>query len=146
MEFKQLVADPKLESEGKWFTFDEDFELLIAHTNAKAYQKARNKAIFDRRRSGSNIPATLDAEVQSEIMFKTVVRGWRGLTQDGEAVPFNKSTFTQIMVGSEKLRDWVGNIAIDVTNFQNLNGETEPTEEGVKSARADLKSGAGMEP
>jgi hypothetical protein len=142
MEFKQLVADPKLENEGKWFTFDKDFEVLIAHTNAKAYQKAINKVIFNRRKAGrdTSLEAQTGADVQADMMFKTVVKSWRGLTQDGEAVPFNKRTFTQLLVGSQRLRDWISNIATEVTNFQCYEEPEEETEEGVNSARAELKS------
>jgi hypothetical protein len=140
MEISKLIGDAALQDEGVWVTFVKGVDFKVAYAQRKAARNFFAKELTRaRRRHGQNrdLPPDVVNKITVDMILRHVLKDWRGLTQDGEPVPYSADAARQVLEQSAQIRDFVAGEANDIENFggdlsdDETSGEKlpEPTEE-----------------
>lgn len=123
-DLRQLIDAEKAEEEGRFFPWPgiQGAEIHIAHLSACGDKRMQLESTY-RKRKGKKPSEPLDQKVDEQIwreaMFKTVVKGWRGLKLDGKEVPFTLQNYREFMDKVRGLRSFVIRKASEAQNFRN---------------------------
>lgn len=120
MDLSTFDLDDKLSVEGQWVPIGKSAKLKIARLNNEKYRefiKQKTKPYRSAMRAG-----TVDDELMTEIMVqamaRTILLGWDGLTDKGEAVPYTIETAERLLRDKEPFRELVASLANDQQLFQ----------------------------
>lgn len=121
MDLNTIATSPKLEGEGVWKDVTDDFSIKIARLGNTSYSlamqaltlKPTNSSLVDERQSITDEELTV-------ILASTVIVDWKGLTENGEVVPYSVKKATEILLDPrfKDLRRWVIRMASDATNYR----------------------------
>lgn len=88
----QIMVDPRASTGGRWFTFEENFRLLIARGNnplAEKYRRQLLREAVEGRAKPILQPGEAE-EINKKVMAKHVLLGWEGLDDDdGKPLSFS---------------------------------------------------------
>ena len=121
---KRYRTDPAKESEGVWETLTlapgVTFEVRIASRHTPAYQ---NRVMDTASAKGL---AETDEEATrrlAEIAAGTLLTDWRGLTHDGDEIPFSEATAVEMLTELRAFREEVYRLASRQDRFRDDNLE-----------------------
>jgi hypothetical protein len=86
----EFRVDLELEKEGAWVSFTDEIELRIARHGNPKFQDAIRKET-ERRKAVLNVKELsedMKVDVQKVAASEAILVDWRGLEDDGEAVPY----------------------------------------------------------
>lgn len=97
---------------GVWFKADGDStaEFLIAPTNNPAAIQKMISLAGDELRAGLKV----ETAVMIEAMIGTILLDWRGVTRDGQALPFSPDNIRLLLSESEQVRDFIADKAMEL--------------------------------
>lgn len=90
---KQFETDEKLEENGVWISLGQGAEVLVArfgnkkHRDALERHRTPHKALIA---SGRQLPAEIADQILLHAAVDAILLDWRGITENGEPVPFSK--------------------------------------------------------
>lgn len=98
MEIGNLVLADEVVSiidDGAWIgdiEGAENVELLVCSMESPAARKAMTTALADARMKNKGEPLTQDQHMECtrRVLADVVLKDWRGITQNGQAVPFDR--------------------------------------------------------
>lgn len=122
MDFQKFETDERASNEGVWVPIGGGAELKVARSNNDAaveYRDARMKPYRRQQQAG-----IMDDAVEEEIIRDTIARhvllDWRGMTDDGEEVPYSREEAEERLKNDDFLV-FVAGIAADRENFREQN-------------------------
>lgn len=86
-----FATDEKLETEGKWFPLSKTAKVLVARSGNDKFVELLRKKMKEAQldlTSGEEAEA-LAEEILIDVMSKTVLLGWEGITEAGKAVAYS---------------------------------------------------------
>lgn len=119
---KEFGTDKKKEQEGTWLPLEigKSGEVLIAriqNVNWRRLARKLPKSIRKQMNDDLLPEGTLD-EITAEMMSKTIVLGWRGLTINGQEVEYSPETCMEILLKYPDFRIRLYDMASDMENFR----------------------------
>lgn len=126
-DLSEVLACEKAETEGREFAWPalRGAHVTIAHFTAAIDRKAELEAIYRKRKSklpSEQLPAKVEERLWEEAMFGTVVKGWRGMVNGGNALVFNLQNYRMAM-RLRRFRAFVLSKAREAQNFRDRSGE-----------------------
>lgn len=105
----------------QWFTITTrvgEFEALVEPFGNKEWRRLYDKLTKPYRRymrkNDGNLPTEKSDEIHIECMAKTLLKDWRGITADGEAVPYSPEAATELLEAVEEARNGISKAALDL--------------------------------
>lgn len=86
-----FATDEKLETEGKWFPLSKTAKVLVARSGNDKFVELLRKKMKEAQldlTSGEEAEA-LAEEILIDVMSKTVLLGWEGITEAGKTVAYS---------------------------------------------------------
>lgn len=125
------------ESPQKWFSFDDDTEILIEHQGKKVLNKISAKAFEIERKTGTPGSAHI---VSNKLTGRAAVKGWRkkidhshpGLTLGGEPLAFTPANIDMLMTESSDFSYFVNTKCVESNSFR------DAVDVSIDSLAADL--------
>lgn len=120
MELTDFDVNDDLSVNGTWVPVGKDAKLLIARINNEKYRdfiKKKTKPYRSAIRAGQ-LDETLMTEIVVEALARTILLGWEGLTEKGEALVYSVSKAEDLLRRKEQFRDLVTSLANDASLFQ----------------------------
>lgn len=90
--FNTYATDEVAEVEGRWQNLTRTARVLVARTGNTRYQELFRKKLAEHELDlGSDTPesAKLSEEILVDIMARTILLGWEGLTFQGREAPYS---------------------------------------------------------
>lgn len=91
MDISQFKTDPTLENDGVWVDIGKGTKLCVARMYNPRHKEALRVALKPYKRQVQN--NMMDDEVAdtvvNEIMARTILLGWEGITDRGDEVPYS---------------------------------------------------------
>lgn len=117
---KMFGVNKNLEISGVWQDIGDGVSVKVARMGNPEYQKDFERVSKPHRRAIRR--GTLNNEVAEKLLIKvmarTILLDWKGLEEDGVAVPFNNENALRILTEYKDLRDYVSDIANDIEVFK----------------------------
>ncbi len=125
MDIGDLIGDAKLEGEGAWVLVGTDgFEIKVARL-----QNPKMQRLYAQRNRQHGRRLERDPDLQNavyiEVLAKTVLLDWRGLTHNKKEVKFSQQAAIDLMTRSVDFRNMVTRAADDVENFKSAETEAD---------------------
>lgn len=117
MDISNFVTDAEAETQGRWVDCGDGLHLQVARTGNPEYRKVLNRLMRPHRRRVGSLPEDLAEQIQVELMAETVLLGWKGLEENGQAVEFNRTNVLR-MLAIRDFRDLVWEIASEKETFR----------------------------
>ena len=119
---KEFGTDKKREVEGTWIPLEvgKSGEVLIARIQNVNWRRLARKLPKSIRRQMNDdlLPeGTLD-EITAELMAKSIILGWKGLTIGGQEVIYSTETCMEILLKYPDFRTRLYDMASDIENFR----------------------------
>lgn len=133
MSLAFFKTDKEAESEGVWLPLPSgEGEIKIARIGNPDYKKLRGELERPYEKiikMGGKIPESRSEEILIESFAKTIVKGWRGVTdENGEDLAFTYENVKTALTDLEDFRNFVAEQALNMENYR------------VKKAESDAKN------
>lgn len=119
---KEYGTDKKLEEEGIWLPLEvgRDGEVLLARIQNVNWRRLARKLPKQIRKQMNDdlLPEGTMDEITAELMSKTIVLGWRGLTINGAEVEYSQERCMEILLKYPDFRSRLYEMASDMENFR----------------------------
>jgi hypothetical protein len=118
--FNTYATDEVAEVEGRWQKIGKDAKVLVARTGNARYQKEFRKALERHEGdlgTGSEEADKLAEEILIEVMAKTILLGWEGLSYQGQTVEYSVD-MAKTLLRVKDFRKRVMAIADNLENFK----------------------------
>lgn len=127
MDLSKFTTDINLEEDGKWIELDETSSIRVARLGNSKYKEkftAISAPYLTAIRSKTLSDSVAD-KLLAESLGYTVLVDWKGLTIDGEAIPYSNKTATEILLDPKykDFREMVVNIATDMDVYKKQQDE-----------------------
>lgn len=122
MELNQLLLNTDSMS-GVWCRYEGDFELLIASASTpefEAQQNAELEPYLQLIREGK-LDKEKELEIEARVLSQNCVKDWRGLTSNGQPVPYSPEELARMLThkGGFRLLKFVRSSAYGLANYRN---------------------------
>lgn len=117
---KKFKTSEEKETTGVWIPLEGNAKILVARIPNQKYQKALQKKTAQYRFGNrlSNIAESELERILIEVMAETVLLGWEGFLEGDKPLPYSKENATRLLKGLRDFRDFVADIARDMTIFK----------------------------
>lgn len=118
--FAQFATDESLENNGTWFPLAEGTRVLVARSDNRAYAKLLTKLVEQGRKSldlGGEVADKKSDEIMVEVMAKTILLGWEGVSFKGVDLEYSVETAMQVL-SIRDFRKRIAQFADDTTAFK----------------------------
>lgn len=133
MKLEQFRRDETKQTEGVWLAFDDETQFLIADLNNRKFVKSTQKRIRKVNQNALRDDVDLQNRITIEAMADAILLGWKGVTENGQDVPYSKERAVKLLTEIPDLRNWVSEQAGNLENFR---------KEIVAAQQGELKSEA----
>ena len=112
--------------EGVKFQLDDSSYLLIARMPNSRYRRElslqveRNSRVLDLKTAESE---KLNSEIMVDVIAKTVLLGWEGITQDGKKLEYSTENAKAMLMKYDDFRKVVTDFASDINNYRQAQEE-----------------------
>jgi len=117
---KTFATDKEAEKGGVWFEIGEGGHVKIARLNNPIYRANFRKKIEPYRQAVEM--GTMDDDSADKILIQvlaeTIVVDWKGLTDEGENVPFTRDKAIELMTEYPDFRNFIVRNAENMNNFR----------------------------
>lgn len=121
MDFKRVFATNKIkEEEGVWFKGPEGSEYLVARQGNKAFTKLMGEVAKPHRKlieMGKADDALL-TEITAEVVSRTILLDWRGVADDGKAVPYSHAEAKKRLIDYPDFADMISGFSKTMAAYQ----------------------------
>ena len=120
-DVKKIFGTNKVaEIEGKWNDIGDGIELLVARIGNPEYQKEFQRISKPHKRAlrRGSLNDEVAERLLTKVMAKNILLDWKGLEEDGVAVPYNYDNAVRILTEYKDLRDYVSDIANEMESFK----------------------------
>lgn len=111
--FATYATDAKLENEGVWVNLSKTARVRVARSGNEAYQAALRDGLAAHQLeidAGGSAADEVAERVIIDVMARTILVGWEGLTFKGAAAPYSVE-MARTMLGVKDFRKKVNEIA-----------------------------------
>jgi len=112
-------TDTAAELTGRYFPFGKDAQLLVARSGNPAYvaeltaKLDENKVALD---AGGPRAEELANEIFADVMSKSILLGWTGITRNGTSVSYSQAQAKEYL----KLKEFRAKVSAIADNFENF--------------------------
>ena len=141
LEIQSVIGDSDQCKEGVWVDYpDEDgVRFRLCYLGNNNYQDFVSERMMKARKGKRQIPSERQREIITQGLIRFILKGWEGLTTNGQPFPFSPENAKALLEQSGVIRSWVIEEANDLDNFAG-------SEEAGESPTGDIKSGAPVGP
>ncbi len=84
VRLSKIRIDPALESEGRWCTYEGTIEVKLARAGNPSYDRRFRELTepWMRQIREGALDEDIQERIQKQAMAETIVKGWRGMTED----------------------------------------------------------------
>lgn len=118
--FAEFATDENLELNGTWVPMGKGCRLLIARSMNRNYLKEvkrlvdLNQQILD---LGNDASEAKDQEIRIEVMSKTILLGWEGLSFKGQDLPYTTDN-ARMVLGVKDFRERVAALSQNMEAYK----------------------------
>ena len=147
MDISKLMSDENKEEEGVWITLSESVdeetgevsttEVKVARLNNPKYTANMEMLRKPHRNlliAGQQIPAAKQMEITCQLFARTIVKDWKGFTDNGEPFPYSMPNCLRLLRESRDFRDLCAALAQEADLFRK---EAEALAEGNSESSQD---------
>lgn len=121
MDFSKFRTNEGAESEGVWVEVGDGFAILIGRIGGKRNQESYKRhtaspVVSEAIRRGTQTPEE-QARIHGEVMADSILLGWRGLTEEGQDVPYSREKALELLRVKD-FRALVHDEAMNQANFR----------------------------
>lgn len=112
---EKFSVDPKIETEGVWESIGPDTKLLVARIGNPEFKQMYVKIppAYKRMLKKDTLPEGKALEIMADIMSKTILLDWEGLSEGGKEIKYSQQKAKEIMMQYPQFMDAVTEIASD---------------------------------
>jgi hypothetical protein len=125
-----MQTDSTKEVEGVWFEYPGGLHLRIARNGNPRFQKAvmqKQRDLKQQARFSGGVENMNPEDLRNAIikpMAKYILTDWKGMTEDGEEIPYSPAEAERLLKKYSEFFDLVDGTASDVENFRVVEEET----------------------
>lgn len=134
--FKLYAVEENLAENGVWVTFRNKIRFKVRSSKSKIYKETSKKIMKQARkmqRQGTEMPEEAANQLMIEIVLKALLVDWEGVKSDGEDLAFIPNNVRKVL-SIEEIRQFIANIADDITLYQNDEDDGEDLEDDEKNS------------
>lgn len=117
------IQQAKTATRAQWFTIGTrvgEFEALVEPFGNREWRRLYNRLTkpfrkYMRKHDGA-LPEDKDIEINVQCLAETVLKDWRGITNNGEAVPFSVEAATDLLANVDEARNGVSKAALELAD------------------------------
>ncbi len=116
-----FATDKQAVEEGSVLKLSKDAHVLVARMPNEGYRRElgrqveRHSAVLDLNTKESE---ELNEDIMADVLAKTIILGWEGITDGGEKVKFSPETAKKFILKYEDFRKLVTSFATDINNYR----------------------------
>ncbi len=121
MDFKKTFATNRTkEEEGVWFKGPEGSEYLVARQGNKSFNKLMAEVAKPHRKliEMGKADEELVTEITAEVVSRTILLDWRGVTDDGKAVPYSHAEAKKRLIDYPDFADMIAGFSKSMAAYQ----------------------------
>lgn len=124
MDLREYKTDPTLEEEGKVIQVDETTTITIARFNNPAFRRMQERISepYQKAVGRGKISDRQAGKILSRCMAKHIVKGWEGLTLDGEDILYSEEKCLELFL-DPSLNDFKEQILLESQRIENFREE-----------------------
>jgi hypothetical protein len=117
---KEYKTDEDLEVKGKEFDFGDDCFCTIARRGNPEYIKVMRRLMkpYKRQLRADRVPDAVQEEISIRVIAMTILKGWRGMKEDGVEVPYNSENCIRILTEYKDFREQVSEISDEMEHYR----------------------------
>lgn len=133
---KTFKTDAKKELEGVEKPIGDGGFVTVARTGNKRYRDMFKKLAKPYRRQimRDSLPDDVADEIMNETMSQTILLGWRGLTENGEEVPYSRDKAKEWLAKYPDFKDLITDLAGELASFKDDEDEEDLGKSSTPSA------------
>ena len=137
MDLREYKTDPQLEEEGKEIQVDETTTITIARFNNPAFRRMQERISepYQKAVGRGKITDETAGKILARCMAKHIIKGWKGLTLDGEDIPYSEEKCLELLL-DPTLNDFKEQILLESQRIENYR------EERLEDDLKNLESGS----
>ncbi len=119
--FELFSTNRESEEDGVWVNLNAKTGFKIRAFNAKAVSDLREKLMKPFQtmvRAGLSIPDDKNEEIGLKVISGAVLAAWKGVTVDGQDVPFSSDAAYTLLKKLPKLANFIASNAMESQNFR----------------------------
>ena len=121
MDINELISDKQKEEEGVWFVLSATSEIKLARIGNPQYTAYMNKLLApykNHRMAQKDLPENLKIELSIKAIVETIIKDWKGFTENGEPFPYSKENALRLLNESRDFCDLVASLASEATEYR----------------------------
>lgn len=116
--YREYQTDPRAEDRGVWIPldpFDDNCQIKLSYYKCDRVNDFRNERV---KESLGAIDEKKGMKIIIDVMAEQVVLDWKGITKDGEELPFSVDTAKQVFTELPHFLDLVFTASQQLGNFK----------------------------
>ncbi len=114
--FNEFASDENLEVNGKEVSLDKDTKVVVARLNNPNHVKLLLSTV-EQYKDQLDTDPDLDDVLTVEVLAKTILRGWSGVTYKGAELPYSIKN-AKLLLAHKDFRKKIVQIASDFNNYR----------------------------
>ena len=117
---KEYKTDEKLEVDGKEFDFGDGCWCIIARRGNPEYIKTMRRLMkpYKRQLRADRVPDEVQERISIEVIANTILKGWRGMKENGVDVPYNLKNCIRLLTEYKDFREQVSEISDEMEHYK----------------------------
>lgn len=120
---KSFGTSLALENEGVWIELGEGASIKVARVGNKENKALLKKLIAPHKMAARNdkLADEVWEKITVESMAATILLDWKGIEDDGKALPYNKENAIRLLTDYKDFREQVASFSSELALFQSNN-------------------------